>query len=491
MTAAAPDVQIPDSPVGSRIRWALEKLSPEHEVTEEEVREAFADSFLAQAPPAALVTTLNQGGIGRSHPVNIECPSDFASIVHLEPQGGGMRIRLNLMVEQTEPFKILALGAEMVWPAAKGASPRAWEEAAGGEVVRASFPGANAVSDDLAEELEELLTEAREERHMVGLAASVGGPDGIVWFRGIGAANSEGDSVNPDTVFRIGSVSKTMTAIGVMQLVEAGKFSLDDDVNQVLSAYRIDPVDGGDPITVRHLLTHSSGLDPRSVDIGCDFGTPLPPLAEYYSGGLKANRGVGESWAYSNDAFATLGHIVEEQTGKPFAEAMRESLFRPLEMDSTSFRREEHLRGRLVTGYNVDGDKVIETLDRDVIVAGAGSVYSTAEDMAKYTACLMRGGAPVLKTEALEQMWAAQDIQLQGGADVVMGLGFLVHDIDGHRVVWHNGGWPGASTSMWAAPEDSRSLLLTANVFGGQQSGALDQLGKQIIRRLLGLPPVS
>ena len=233
-------------------------------------------------------------------------------------------------------------------------------------------------------------------------------------------------------------------------------------------------------------MTHSSGIDPRPVDIGVTFGKPVVPLTEFYKGGLKAERPVGPTMVYSNDAFATLGQIVEEQRGEAFPKAMGASLFGPLGMTSTSFTRDPHLVDRLVTGFNADGDYVVETLDRDIIVLGAGSVYSTAEDMGRYTACLMAGGAPVLKTETLEAGWEAQDVTLpEGLGKTHMGLAFIVHDFDGRRVVWHNGGWPGAATSMWVAPEAKRSVVLTANLFGPEQSGRLDKLGKDLMTRVL------
>lgn len=480
-------VEIPDSPVGSRIRWFLDCLHPDKQVTAEEVKEGFAESFLAQAPPQAIADTMNGGSLGKVSPARIQSPSEFAAVVDMVPDGEGFKFRLQLMVEQEEPFRIAVFGVEGIMDAAPGAEPRPWEEVAGGEPVREERAGANQVDAALTDELEEMIDDAREEAHYVGLAVGIGGPDGLVWFRGFGPATREGAPVRPDTVFRIGSVSKTMTAIGVMQLVEAGRFDLDDPVNDVLRSYRVNPPEGGPAITVRHLLTHMSGLDPRPVDIGCKFGEPVTPLGEYYKDGLDAKRPAGESWAYSNDAFATLGHIVEEQTGQPFAEAMRENLFRPLGMSSSSFLRDPELVDRLVTGWNPEGDDVIETLDRDIIVLGAGSVYSTAEDMARYTACLMGGGAPVLKTETLERMWEPQEATLEG-IQGHMGLAFIVHDIGGNRVAWHNGGWPGAATSMWVAPESGRSVTLTANTFGAKQSGALDQLGKAIVSRLLGVP---
>lgn len=488
--AATENVQFPNSPVGNRVQWVLDALQSDEETTVDAIKDAFAESFLAAAPAEAIAAMFNNdaGPLGAAAPTQINAPTDYAAVVDLTGDGEGMVLRLRIMVDQAEPHRITMLGVEPVYPAADGATELAWEELSGGEPVRETRPGSNQVDDALSSELEELIAAAREANHFAGLAVSIGGPDGLVWFRGFGAARSDGAEVRPDTVFRIGSVSKTMTAIGVMQLVEAGLISLDDDINDHLKSYRVAAVEGSGPITIRHLLTHMSGLGARGgIDIGVPYGQPVPPLAEFYAGGLVGKTAVGESWAYSNDAFATLGHLIEEQTGKPFFESMDQTLFAPLGMTSSSFVRGSAQEERLVHGFNPSDDGVIRTRDLDVIVRGAGSVHSTAEDMARYTSCLINGGAPVLKQESLEEMFAKQAQLPQEGIKGHQGLSFIVHDVEGHRVPWHNGGWPGAATSMYVAVDDGRSVLLTANTFGAQQSPALDALGMRIVRRLLGL----
>ncbi len=86
----------------------------------------------------------------------------------------------------------------------------------------------------------------------------------------------------------------------------------------------------------------------------------------------------------------------------------------------------------------------------------------------------------------MEASWAAQDVTFPDAfGKAHMGLAFIVHDFDGRRVVWHNGGWPGAATSMWVAPEANRSVVLTANLFGPEQSARLDKLGKDLINHVL------
>lgn len=486
----ATEVDIPDTPIGRRVQWVLDSLNPANEVTVDAVKDAFAESFLAAAPAEAIAGMFNNDAaeLASARLISLSTPSDYAAVLNMGGESGASSFRLRLMVEQDGANRIAMLGVEPVYASAEGAEPRDWSEVAGGEPVREERGGPGSVDADLSVELEELIAEAREENHFVGLAVSIGGRDGLVWFRGFGSANAPGTEVRPDSVFRIGSVSKTITAIGVMQLVEAGKIALDDPINDHLKSYKVEAAEGSEPITIRHLLTHRSGLAGRGgIDIGIAYGEPVPPLAEFYADGLRAKNAVGAEWAYSNDAFATLGHLIEEINGKPFYESMDETFFGPLGMTSSSFFRHPAIAERLVTGFSPEGDGFIECADLEVIVRGAGSVYSTAEDMARYTSCLINGGAPVLKKETLDEMWSEQGKLPQEGIKGHQGLSFIVHDVEGHRVPWHNGGWPGAATSMYVAADDGRSVVLTANLFGAQQSPALDGLGMRIIRRLLGL----
>ena len=483
-------VEIPDTPVGRRVRWLLDSLGATPEITVDAVRDAFAKSFLAAAPAEVVAKMLNEDAadLAQANPVKLSAPTEFDAVLDLADESGAGGFRLRFMVEQEEPHRISMLSVEPTYAAAEGAVARDWAEVAGGEPVREERPGRGKLDPDLSEKLEELVSASREENHFVGLAASIGGADGLVWFRGFGEARADGSAVEPDSVFRIGSVSKTMTAIGVMQLVEAGKVGLDDEINDHLKSYRVEAADGSGAITIRDLLTHRSGMATRGgIDIGVPYGQPVPALAEFYATGLKAKKPAGAEWAYSNDAFATLGQLIEDINGKPFYESMDETFFQPLGMTSSSFVRTSVQEERLVTPFSPDDEGFIECADRDVIVRGAGSVYSTAEDMARYTACLINGGAPVLTKASLEEMWAEQADLPQEELKAHQGLSFIVHDVDGHRVPWHNGGWPGAATSMYVAADAGYSVVLTANLFGMTQSPALDRLGMRMVRRLLGL----
>ena len=151
--------------------------------------------------------------------------------------------------------------------------------------------------------------------------------------------------VTEDTVFRIGSITKTFTAIAVMQLFEQGLVDLDAPANDYLRGYRLIPAKTTHrAATLRHLLTHTAGL-PEVVHPSrilqpvfgemVKVGKPVPSLAEYYLGALRLVAEPGTRYIYSDHAFATLSQIVEDMTGKPFDRYLHEQIFEPLGMSDT------------------------------------------------------------------------------------------------------------------------------------------------------------
>ena len=152
---------------------------------------------------------------------------------------------------------------------------------------------------------------------------------------------------------------------------------------------------------MRQLLTHTAGL-PQLVHpwraykpiLGetVRFGQPLPSLAEFYRGGLHLVAEPGTRCTYSNHGFATLGQLVEDVRGTPLDRYFREHLFEPLAMADTDLVRSERVRSRLATGYRLRSDGPHPVGDCDVICVGAGSIYSTTSDMARYVAALLGGG---------------------------------------------------------------------------------------------------
>ncbi|MCI0687505.1 MAG: beta-lactamase family protein, partial [Sporichthyaceae bacterium] len=214
----------------------------------------------------------------------------------------------------------------------------------------------------------EMTTRVRETLNRwpaVGLALGVVRDGSLDFFYGHGVADiATSTPVTQDTVFRIGSVTKTFTAIAVMRLWERGLVDLDAPANDYLRAYHLVPAKARfRPATVRHLLTHTAGirevLHPsgllRMRDLGetVKLGQPVPSLAGYYRGGLRLDTEPGTRFMYTNHGFATLGQLVEDVSRQPLHRYLREHIFEPLGMTATDLARSERVRSKLATGYDL------------------------------------------------------------------------------------------------------------------------------------------
>ena len=215
----------------------------------------------------------------------------------------------------------------------------------------------------------------------VGLAVGVVSDGRLEFFHGHGLADIASNTpIAEDTVFRIGSITKTFTAIAVMQLFEQGLVDLDAPANDYLRAYRlITARTTHRPATLRHLLTHTAGLQevvypsrmlrPVFGEM-VKVGTPVPPLAEYYRGALRLVAEPGTRYIYSDHAFATLGQIVADVSGDPFDRYLRQHVFEPLGMSDTDLLRSDRVKPRLATGYRLGSSGAKPVTDSEVITAG-------------------------------------------------------------------------------------------------------------------------
>jgi len=335
---------------------------------------------------------------------------------------------------------------------------------------------------------------------VAGLAVGVVRHGSLAWFHGHGVADiAAGTPIDQDTVFRIASVTKTITAIAVMQLQEQGLVDLDAPAGDYLNAYRLIPARPGfRPATPRHLLTHTAGVravrEPSdllrpALGWGTRAGRPVPPLAEYYRGGLHIDAEPGTRWAYSNHGFATLGQIVEDVSGVPLDRYFREHVFEPLGMTDSNLLPSARVRSRLATGYEFTSRGPRPVVDRQSVTAGASSIYSTPRDMARYVAALLRGGrndhGTVLKPETVAMMFAPQ---YQPHPSIPgMGLGFFRGDLGGHAAVEHQGIVPGFNSQIWLVPGDGVGLVSFTN--GSPQAVFwMTAESAQLLRDLIGAP---
>lgn len=333
----------------------------------------------------------------------------------------------------------------------------------------------------------------------VGLAVGVVRDGRLAFFDGHGLADiASGTPITEDTVFRIASITKTFTAIAVMQLWEQGLVDLDAPANEYLRAYRLVPAKASfRPATVRHLLTHTAGIG--QVLRPTDWLAPVrgerftvgqaPTLAEYYRGGLRVVVEPGARFTYGDHGFATLGQIVEDVSGKPLDRYLREHIFAPLGMSDSDLLRSERVTAHLATGYTLGSHGAKAVTDGELVTAGAGSIYSTPKDMARYLGALLGGGAnehgEMLKPATLERMFEPHfqtDPRVAG-----MGLGFFRANVGNHRAIWHEGTLPGFNSQIWVAPDDGVGVMAFTNGTRGAMTWMLAEV-EGLLKQALGVP---
>jgi CubicO group peptidase (beta-lactamase class C family) len=335
----------------------------------------------------------------------------------------------------------------------------------------------------------------------VGLSVGVVRNGRLESFQGQGLADLASRSpVTADTVFRIASVTKTFTAIAVMQLWERGLVDLDAPANDYLRAFKLVPARRTfKPVTVRHLLTHTAGireaLKPtdllriRSMGEAMEAGRPVPTPAHLYKGGLRFDADPGTRFMYTNHGFATVGQVVEDVTGQSLAAYFREHIFEPLGMVDTSLVRSELDRSRFATPYELGSTGPRRIADYEVVTLAGGGINSTPRDMARYLAALLSKGSgehgAVLQPATLEMMYRPHyqpDPRVPG-----IGLSFFRANLAGHPAVEHDGVLPGFDSTIFLSPDDGVGVMAFANGAKRGMHWLVPEAGA-ILRQLIGVP---
>ena len=264
----------------------------------------------------------------------------------------------------------------------------------------------------------------------------------ILFARGYGFADvkQKRPVLAEETLFRPGSVSKLFTWTAVMQLFEQGKLDLDRDVNDYLD-FKI-PDAFGKPITLKNIMTHTSGFEEQVKDLFKAEGAP-PPLGEYLKTHVPRRIfAPGTVPAYSNYATSVAGYIVERVSGRPFNEYVDENIFKPLGMTRSTFVQPlpSNLLGSMSNGYRAGSDDAREF--EVVNVPPAGSLSTTATDLANFIIAHLQngklGGVRILKPETVRLMHDTRLFALDDAANA-MAYGFYEESRNGHRIIGHAG----------------------------------------------------
>ncbi|MER6082909.1 amino acid adenylation domain-containing protein [Streptomyces sp. NPDC001833] len=274
--------------------------------------------------------------------------------------------------------------------------------------------------------------------------------------------------VDERTVFQVGSISKHVTALGVMALVQDGRLDLDTDVNRMLTSWRLP----GDGVTLRHLLTHTAGLGAQSYD-GYRAGLPMPSPAQVLAGGppsltppVRPVGPPGSPYLYSSSNFTVVQQVLQDVTGQEFAPLMRALVLDPLGMRDSDFApRVPDLPGTtLARNHQASGAPYPEGWHL-YPESAAGGLWSTPGDLARVAVEIQRavtgGPAVLLGAEAAAEM-------LRPHPGTPGGLGTAGKPYGGRRWFGHTGGVPGFRSLTWADPDRGLGLVVTANSDAGE-----------------------
>ena len=296
--------------------------------------------------------------------------------------------------------------------------------------------------------------------------------DGQLFFsKGYGYADVENQiPVEPDkTVFRVGSVSKLVTAVTLMQVVEQGNLDLNTDINQYLSSTQI-PDTYPQPVTIKHLLTHTAGFEDRIIGILAEDEAGIRPLGEFLANyPVERVYPTNAVHSYSNYSFTLAGQLVTEGSGLPFNQYVTENIFQPLEMAYSTFEQPvpQDVSSKVAIGYANTGTGYEVGPDIYLQIGPAGSLSTTAEDMAHFMIAMLADGR-YQNTQILQEETAQQVKQQQftHHADLPgMTLGFKERYINGQRLIGHGGDIDTFASQMILLPEHNIGFFMVYNAF--------------------------
>ncbi len=276
-----------------------------------------------------------------------------------------------------------------------------------------------------------------------------------VFRRAYGLADLElGVPMRPEMVFQLGSISKQFTALAVMILAEAGKLSLDDEITRHLPDYPMH----GHQITIRHLLTHTSGIKNHNAMQQWrkrlrDDLTTSELIAIFEDQPLEF--APGEQWKYGNSGYVLLSAIIERASNQTYEQFLRESIFEPLDMTATCVSSIQHLIPNRARGYEiVDGRLENARFVSPTHLSAGGGLMSTVDDLARWDQSLY--GEALISRAGLEEYFVP--VALSNGDTTGYALGWQVGELKGRTCVSHGGASTGLWSTSFAYPKSASTL---------------------------------
>jgi CubicO group peptidase (beta-lactamase class C family) len=293
-----------------------------------------------------------------------------------------------------------------------------------------------------------------------GCAVLVSQKGNVIYKKAFGLANIELKvPMKPEMVFRIGSITKQFTAVCILQLMEQGKLSLQDEITKFIPDYPTQAY----KITVEHLLTHTSGIQSY---------TGMKNFQEFIRKEMKPEEIIelfknqpmefapGTKWNYNNSGYILLGHIIEKVSGKSYPQYLEENIFKPLGMSNTYYGSNSRIISNRASGYQNGKDGIINAdIMSMTIPYAAGSIESTVEDLFKWHQAVH--AYKLVKKESLEK--AFTDYKLANGKGTRYGYGWALNTVQGSPTIEHGGGINGFLTSSLYLPNEDVFVAVFSN----------------------------
>ena len=316
-----------------------------------------------------------------------------------------------------------------------------------------------AVQSDLEQEINAFLTELYPDNEP-GISVILANGDEILYRTGHGMANLEHNiSISPDMVFRLGSLTKQMTTASIMMLQEEGLLEVDDPITRFFPDY---PTHGY-TITLRHLMTHTSGIIdflaiPEFPEIEKEDITALDVIDFFQNSPM--NFAPGEAYSYTNSGYVMLGAIIEQLSGQSYEDFIQERIFTPLGLDNTYHGDFKRIIPNRVIGYAMGPDGYENSSYLSMTIPGAaGAIISNVDDLLTWNTALFAG--EVVSQESLEAM--TSPFVLNNGDLSNYGFGLAVQSLRGQPMISHTGGINGFITYAAYLPESNMYVAVLGN----------------------------
>lgn len=311
------------------------------------------------------------------------------------------------------------------------------------------------ISAQQADKVDDFIKSEMQKQNIPGVALAVIKDGKVIKNKGYGLANVETNTpITSETVFKIGSISKPIIAMGIMLLVEEGKISLDDKVSKFLDGT---PETWKD-ISVRHLLSHTSGIvreapgfNPAKIQSDADV------IKTAYS--LPLNFKPGEKYEYCNVGYFSLAEIIRKVSGKPWSEFLSERILKPLGMHSTRPTTFDEIVPQRANGYSFSNNKLSNS-EVYLALRPSGAFLSTISDLIKLDAAL--NSKEFLKPETRKLMWTP--FKFNDGKDSMYGLGWRSEEINGIKRIGHGGSLNGFKSFYSRFVNEGFSIIVLTNL---------------------------